>query len=760
MTVLADPIQAKASVVRAPVVAVVFTATIFLSATLLFSVQPMFTKLILPLLGGAPNVWNTAMAFFQALLLGGYVYAHLSSKYLSLRVQIGVHLAITALGLAFLPLAVGDVTVPETSLPVLWLFGLFFATVGMPFFALSANAPLLQRWFSLTDHKDAQDPYFLYSASNAGSLLILCAYPVVIEPFISLGGQTHLWMLGYVFLLLALGGAGFAAKRHFVVQPSSSTLNTNLREDLPGATGWRTVLFWSLLAFIPSSLMLGVTSFVTNNIASVPLLWIVPLALYLLTFVIAFSRRQFLASSTLGRVTPWVILVNLGVISVTVVPVMVMILTCLISFFVICLYCHLRLVEDRPNASRLTQFYIIMAFGGVLGGLFTAMVAPALFVDTYEYFIVLLLAATIVPKNIALLQITSDGVRKFLMTLAFALVAGFAFMLVAEMPTFGLTVMTLLGYLAFRYLEIWRPFGVTALIVLLAAPFLISSEGTMIYQGRSFFSTIKVEQKRTSFGLMHEFSHGDTVHNFQLRDPTLRHEPTSYYARGGSFDVMLQSVRNGDRPLAVSLIGMGAGAMSCYEEPGDQWTYFEIDPAVVKMALNPDLFSYLADCSPNADIRIGDARLKLADLKPASQDLIIVDAFSSNAIPAHLITREAVEFYRSRLTPDGVIFFHTSNRFLDVSSVVARVAEDAGLTARFIDQSFDGPKAEYAQMAAGLLVGPPAVIHDIASDPKIWSNWVPSPQVRVWTDDYSSVLATLRAKMLRNGSAEPIGSDL
>lgn len=357
--------------------AVVFTATIFLSATLLFSVQPMFTKLILPLLGGAPNVWNTAMVFFQALLLGGYIYAHLSAKYLAFKHQIGLHLVITAIGLAFLPLAVGTVTVPETDMPIFWLLGLFFATVGLPFFALSANAPLMQRWFSLTDHPDAQDPYFLYSASNVGSLLILCAYPVLIEPFISLSEQTALWMVGYVILILGAGFTGWIGFKQRTTERIHFKPNSIATQSAPLAR--QTILFWILLAFIPSSLMLGVTSFMTNNIASAPFLWIMPLALYLLTFVFAFAKKPILTSSRLGAFIPWVVLVNIGLIVFPSLQSFAVIGLCLLFFFVIAYYCHVRLVETRPEASKLTAFYIVMSLGGVLGGVFNALIAPVIF---------------------------------------------------------------------------------------------------------------------------------------------------------------------------------------------------------------------------------------------------------------------------------------------------------------------------------------------------------------------------------------------
>lgn len=737
--------------------AIIFTATIFLSATLLFSVQPMFTKLILPLLGGASNVWNTAMVFFQAMLLGGYVYAHLSSKYLPLKAQLALHVVITLIGLSFLPLAIGDVSVPETGMPTLWLLGLFAATVGAPFFALSANAPLIQRWFSYTDHPDASDPYFLYSASNAGSLLILCAYPILIEPQLRLGDQTYLWKLGYIVLIAMIIATGLFAflRRKADVLPSAEISIPNEKLEA------KTIAFWVLLSFIPSSLMLGVTSHMTNNIAAMPFLWILPLALYLLTFVIVFARKPIVQSRHLAPFIPWIVLLTLAAISTGFIHGFPVIAICLVSFFVIALYSHARLVEARPDVSGLTLFYIIMSVGGVLGGLFNALVAPILFIGTYEYPIVLLLAAFVLPKGVPLFKswTRSAGLKSVAMAIL-AVSAAVALPYLGWLPRMSLVFGAILLFAATMPLRLPRPQAVLMLAVLMGGALFqqwTSEDG--LYRARSFFSTLTVERDDTELGPRHRFMHGDTIHNFQFRDPDLRMKPASYYAEGGSIDAALMATRKEGLPFNVSVIGLGAGALACYEQPGDDWTYFEIDPAVVKMALNPELFSFMADCAPDATIHVGDARQKL-DLVPAgTQDLVIVDAFSSDSIPAHLVTREALALYRTRLKSDGLVFFHTSNRMMDVTSVVVRLAEDAGLDARYIQKGFDDKDGLFGHLAHGVLVGPSQVLEQATANVSDWSLWEPSQHVGVWTDDYSAVVSAIRAKWLRDGTIKPITQD-
>lgn len=751
--------------------AVIFTATIFLSATLLFSVQPMFTKLILPLLGGASNVWNTAMVFFQAMLLGGYIYAHLVSKYLPVKAQITVHACVTAAGFLFLPLAVpAGIVLPESGMPTFWLLGLFGITVGLPFFALSANAPLLQRWFSLTDHRDADDPYFLYSASNAASLIVLCAYPFIIEPNTRLGEQTFSWAIGYAALLLMLLGTAFILIRRLA--PTQYTVQTS---SVPQSSSWKKKAFWIFLAFIPSSLMLGVTSYMTNNIASTPFLWIMPLALYLLTFVIVFARKPIVSVQGLAKLFPWVVVAGLLLIAPVIQfdiaghamstspPAIIKIPLLLTIYFLISLYCHAILVENRPAASGLTEFYILMSVGGVLGGVFNALIAPIIFNAVYEFGLVLLLVLFLRPKGIEMPKAGEKPWHVLFIGLVFA-----TFMAVlmrgsgTNLPLilFTMAAIITLACMSFN-LNRFVKFGALASLTLVAIIFdLIGTDS--LFKDRSFYSLLTVTADDSEHGKIHRFVHGTTFHNYQLRDPALQSVPTSYYVEGGSIHVPIQALRDelGGK-LDIAVVGLGAGAMACYERPGDKWVYFEIDPAVVDLARDTRYFSYIDSCSPNADIRIGDARQKLNDIPANSLDVIVIDAFSSNAIPAHLVTREALELYRSRMTANGLVFFHTSNKMLDVTSVVARLAEDAGLTARYIaiDDFSNNPYGAHGSRATGILMGPDDIMQVITSGDTRFQKWTSSPRVSVWTDDYSSVLGTLVAKTLKEGKATSISSE-
>jgi hypothetical protein len=751
--------------------AVIFTATIFLSATLLFSVQPMFTKLILPLLGGASNVWNTAMVFFQSMLLGGYIYAHLISKYLPVKAQIAVHSLVTLAGFVFLPLAVPEtVVLPESGMPTFWLLGLFGITVGLPFFALSANAPLLQRWFSLTDHRDADDPYFLYSASNAASLIILCAYPVIIEPNLRLGGQTFSWAIGYAALLGMLLLTAFSLVRrlapaHRDVSPVSKF----------AAASWRHKAFWVFLAFLPSSLMLGVTTYMTNNIASTPFLWIMPLALYLLTFVIVFSNKPLVTANGLAKLFPWVVILgfvlimpelsqNIGGFKIsTAMPPIVKIPLLLTVYFLISLYCHAILVERRPSVSGLTEFYILMSVGGVLGGIFNALVAPVIFNAVYEFILVLALVLFLRPSGIEMPEAGEKPWRLFFIGSAAAALNAVVLLGAGSTTTYVVFItIAIMAVSTIRFdFHRFAKIGLFASLAIVAIVFdLFGSDA--LYKDRSFYSLLSVRAELTSDGIKHEFVHGNTVHNYQLRDPELQHVPTSYYIEGGSIHSSVEALRSvlGGN-LNAAVIGLGAGAMACYEQPKDNWIYFEIDPAVVELARNTKYFSYIETCAPQADIRIGDARQKLKAVPIRSLDMIVVDAFSSNSIPAHLVTREALELYRSRMTPEGLVFFHTSNKMLDVTSVVARLSEDAGLTARYIDLAEfpNNPYAEHGSRGTGILMGPYQIMQKVTAGDDRFQGWRSSRHVKLWTDDYSSVTGTLLAQTLKDGRAIPVGSE-
>ncbi len=742
----------------------VFTASIFLSAVLLFSVQPMFSKLVLPLLGGSSSVWNTAMVFFQGTLLAGYIYAHLISKYFGLMTQIIIHAFVLLVGCFFLPLSIASGwTPPETGPQAFWLIALFAVSVGAPFFAISANAPLLQRWFSRTSDKNADDPYFLYAASNAGSLLSLCLYPILFEPFLRLQEQTSLWSMGYLVLIVVIVSSGWFGYKN------KSTLKSSYPAT-DGETGAATrslseVLVWVALAFIPSSLMLGVTSHITVNIASAPFLWIMPLALYLLTFIFAFSKRTLVTSKQLRFVYYLSICAALWA-GFFVENILLSIVITLVCYFIIALGCHIRLVGKRPHVSRLTEFYIWMSLGGVLGGIFNALLAPLIFPTIYEYVIVLVLALFIYFKADKSFS-SQRAFNRELLRIIFITVLMFTGLVIAKLP---LSVSVFVTGIYFVYglrklseeKNISLALGVSLICSLTVLVPMMNSDAVL--RDRSFFGIIHVEADEGEYGVVHKFLHGDTIHNYQLQTDGLKTVPLAYYSRGNTFDLGLQfarSMSSDPANFSVSMIGLGAGAMSCYEKATDNWTYFEIDPAVVEMATNSDYFSYMQDCSYNSDVRIGDARLKFQDVQKNSQDYIIVDAFSSDSIPAHLVNKEALELYRSRLKPGGLIFFHTSNRVLDVSSVVVNLAENANLDSRFIKlRDFeDYPYSKYVAPSDAVIVGSAKQMEALSESDEKWRRYIASPDVGLWSDDYSHILGTLKASYKKNAQILPNNPD-
>lgn len=735
-----------------------FSVTIFLSAFLLFAVQPMFTKMALPLLGGAPNVWNTAMVFFQAMLLAGYLYAHLLAKYLPVRIQLGIHIAVMAAGAAFLPIVLSGDLAPAVGAPALWLIGLFAMTIGFPFFALSANAPLLQRWFSHTAHKSADDPYFLYAASNLGSLLALVSYPLLIEPAMGLATQSGVWAWGFYLLIAAIAVSGVAgwrsAKR--VAAPAAGPLGAE------GGGDWKSRIEWTAIAFIPSALMLGVTSHLSANVASAPFIWVGPLALYLLTFIVAFSKTRAISPEFIESIFPIVVLIGVFFIRQRIGSFSLAIAANLVIFFTIAQHCHNRLAALRPPPARLTEFYLAMSVGGVLGGAFTALIAPLVFNDVYEYAILMVASILVglkaLPGCADLRRIAALAIFG-----AAPLVAAASLLDFFNAPKIGVLAIDILalgvGYYLYRRRREVAAFaaGVGGLAVALAfAGAALSSEDgrTILFQERDFFGVLKVARNDSSLGPYHVFIHGDTTHNAQLRSDEFRREPLVYYSPKAPFGQAVDAMRRmKESPLSVAVIGLGAGAMACYARDGDDWTFYEIDRSVVRMAKDPALFTYLGDCLPEARIILGDARLKLNEARDKSFDLIIIDAFSSDSIPTHLVTREALALYQSKLKEGGLVFFHTTNRLVDVTSVAASLATGTAFSVRAIDyrRPEDDPLVGLRAPVRAVMVGPESVLESVLADYPGWKRFKPHPFVKAWTDDYSNVVGAIAAEASGGG---------
>jgi len=734
-----------------------FTTSMLISALLLFFVQPMFTKMVLPLLGGSSGVWNTAMVFFQTVLLGGYLYAHLLTKFFNFKTQIMIHGLMMLVSIIFLPIAVpSEWAQPVAGTPVLWLIGLFTVVLGMPFFALSANAPLMQKWFSYTSHEKADDPYFLYAASNVGSLFSLLSYPILIEPLFKVSEQSFAWAFGFVALMIGLMACGMLAhSMRKGYSKTSSDVAADMSSEKQKKIKASDRIFWTLCAIIPSGLMLAVTTHITSNIASAPLLWVLPLALYLLTFIIAFAPKPYLATKLLGYL--FLPAAGLMILSAKLhlgdhIGAGPEVILHLIGFFIITQFCHNRLAENRPSATNLTEFYFFMSLGGVLGGASIALLAPLMFVNSYEYSMMIVASAFVVSINGFKLKFTKQ-------TLLFSAVLLIGVLwLVGIVPSIEDKIFgkILLGYsvlLLVLYIMLKPAYLKNALYVMsiwaLASGLTIENSSN-IFADRSFFGISRVTAEQTDDGLVHDFIHGNTVHNRQLRGEANEAYPLSYYAPEGSFGQAIDAVRADKGRLKVAAIGLGAGALACHIQKDEDWVFYEIDPLVEKMARDPALFSFIDKCAPDVPIKIGDARLTLADEAKGSHDMIIVDAFSSDAIPAHLMTVEALELYQSLLKEDGFVFFHTSNRNLDVTSVAINIAEAAGYGSRatlFIsDKTMKHHKL--VNSSAAVMVGKEASLERIFADNPDWKKQKGNPIVGIWSDDFTHILGAYLANYL------------
>jgi hypothetical protein len=728
----------------------VFLLTTFLSATLLFLVQPLFAKMVLPLLGGAPGVWNTAMLFFQACLLGGYAFAHFGPRLLGARRHAVLQVLIVALPVLLLPLSIPAGADPTTAAhPTLWLLGFMLVTIGAPFFALSTTSPTIQHWLGASGHARAGNPYFLYVASNVGSLLALLAYPVVVEPFLSLRLQQQLWGYGYALLaLLTLAAARSAFQRaprptgpsaaHAASSASAATATPE-----PAPTLRRRAL-WVLGAFIPSSLLLGVTAFVTSEVAAVPLLWILPLALYLGTFILAFSSWQVPSDHVLRRTLAMLVVPLLLVVALhlRIQPIATLILLNLAVFFVAALLCHRRLSGTRPGPAHLTEFYLWLSVGGVLGGIFNALLAPVLFDTHFEYPLVLLLACLHALRPEAAAPADIRPAR--LAAAATVVGSGLALLLLRALPLSTLPAAPLL-FMAAPALACFLasrrpvPFTVALAVLFFASQAATVTPGRQLHIERSFFGINRVTED-TALGVRHLY-HGLTIHGIQSTEPRRRRTAFSYYHdRSPSGSVLAALAR---KPGArVGLVGLGAGSLAVYAAPGQAWTFFEIDPVVARIAADPRYFTFLHDAPTPPRLVLGDARLTLAREPDHQFDVLVIDAFSSDAIPVHLMTREAFALYQSKLKPGGAILCHISNNHLDLEPILGGIAADRGLTAL---TCIDGESDDLGRMASTWMLfysGPrPPWLPPTAND------WIPArtcPPSQVWRDDFSSVLSVMR----------------
>ena len=718
-------------------VALAFTLAVFLSAALIFVVEPMFGKMVLPLLGGSPAVWTTCMLFFQGALLLGYLYAHIGPRWLGVKRHTVLHIVLLALCLLVLPIGVAA-TAGKFRLehPNIWLLWVLTLSLGAPFVLLSSTGPLLQVWFSRTSHPEADRPYFLYAASNAGSLLALLAYPFLIEPLIPLDGQARWWSVGFVALTAMVAISSAFLRSGATVHPEASP-----RPQAAPHVGTRTMLRWTVLAFVPSSFFLALTTYVTTDVASVPLLWIIPLVLYLLSFTMVFGRRSVISHRALIRWQP-VGLIALAVIQFWgpsasgpwLLPLHLMV------FFITALVCHGELAATKPHPSRLTDFYLCIAVGGVLGGIFNALLAPAVFDSVLEYPLTILIACAVRPRGAE-----PTSAKRLGWDLAIVAVACGVLVWTrlgdADRPATAAAIISS-AVVAMACLRMSRdPLRFTMAIALIVIAALITEQARpgILLKERNFFGVREVREDPEK--QLRMLMHGTTSHGAQSMDPRRRLEPVSYYHRPGPVGDVFRALP----PVAgrkVGVIGLGAGGLASYAGPGEEWTFYEIDPDIARVAADTNYFTYLRDTPARVNVELGDGRLALAQAPDHHYDILVLDAFSSDAIPTHLLTFEALSLYRKKLAAAGVLVLHLSNRYLDLEPVVGRLVRASGAAGLIRANTDRNPELERS--------GDPSIWAAIASDrshlaalqnnPK-WRPLRIRESVGLWTDDFSNIFS-------------------
>jgi len=653
-----------------------FSGTLFLSASLMFVLQPLFGKLMLPLLGGSPAVWNTCMVFYQMLLFVGYLYAHFLSTRLSQLRQVQVHGALMLISLVALPVALPEVMIPPTeSNPTLWLVGVLFVSIGLPFLLISTTSPLMQKWFSHVGHHTSHDPYYLYAASNIGSLLALLSYPFIIEPNFGLAQQQASWTDGYIVLLVCLA----ACAEYFYRNYQKNVIVDEAIDEVPvAAPSLYTKAHWLALAFVPSSLLLGLTNFVSTDIAAAPLLWIIPLTLYLLSFVLVFSRWAEVIHRVALWVQPVVLLpfIAFSFINPALLPYWFDLILHLTSFFLAVMVCHGELAKHRPHTQYLTLFYLIMSFAGMLGGMFNSFVAPFIFNAIYEYPLMIIAALLLRPSPKGETWMDKAEHAAFpLLLIAFAVMAYLGAVDLGEyMDHIGTALILFVG-LSYAYRKQAVSLALLTGIVIFSIVGLRNYMSNTVYKERTFFGVLSVrdsvlmdEQGKPE--RYKELFHGTTKHGAQ-RAGSHSKEPLTYYSRPGPMGQLFKTFDNNNADWNVGVVGLGAGALACYAKPAQAWSFYEIDPVVVEVAKDTQYFSYLSRCTPKAAMIIGDARLSLQAEVDGKFDLLVIDAFSSDSVPTHLLTQEALTLYMSKLSAKGILAFHITNRHLALKKVLA-----------------------------------------------------------------------------------------
>lgn len=724
----------------------IFALALFSSASLMFILQPMFGKALLPLLGGSASVWNTCMVFYQSILFLGYLYAHLLSTHFSYRKQLLIHCSLLMISLSFLP-----VSIPENSLPSIgdnpsiWLLTTLLVSIGLPFFILSTSSPLLQKWFSRIGHQTSNDPYYLSIASNSGSLIALLSYPFLLEPNIGLTQQQQFWSNGFLLLCILITLCMIPLKQK---QPNNHTVTISGQKPT-----LKLQLHWLILAFVPSSLLLGTTNYISIDIATVPLLWVIPLALYLFSFIVVFSSYGTTVHKKIFLLQPWVITPfliyyfsdqKLSSFSLELV-------FHLLVFFLSIMVCHGELAKKRPSTHYLTQYYLLMSFGGMLGGIFNSFIAPLIFNSIYEYPLMMVFALLLNPIHKKTKLYLKEHFVKIIFStyiFTFTAVSYYNFNQFSNILLISITFIgaVLAGYLFFKGKPIYFPlFGL--LIVSCAAPEKQQND-QLLHQSRNFYGVLSVK-KNTDITIgngtetVHEIYSGTTRHGAQLiSDSLLQCVPNGYYSEKGPLGDIFANYNTINSDWRVGIVGLGAGEIAGYAKTSQDWTFFELNPAVIDIATNSEYFTFLNTCINHYDIQIGDARITL-EKQQQKYDLLVIDAFTSDSIPTHLLTKEAIVLYFSRLKSNGLLVFHISNRYLKLKKVLSDHAENLRLTSLIQEFRPKQKRALVYNSDWAVLAQNSETLKPLLTD-ATENNWQKIPHysnARSWTDDYTSIMS-------------------